>query len=128
MALVAAAFVLLLLLIFVLQNGRRVRVSFLGAHADLPLGIALLLAAIVGVLVVAIPGSGRIIQLRRLAQQQAQQQTQPDLDPPASSAPPADQPADQPAGQPAGQPTMAAPVDGKAIAPESQDQRTPGAA
>jgi hypothetical protein len=109
-----------LLLIFVLQNGRSVRVSFLGAHADLPLGIALLLAATAGVLIVAIPGTGRIIQLRRLAQQQAQQQAQPNLDPPTSSAPPAD--------QPAGQSTMAAPVDGKAIAPESQDQRTPGAA
>jgi uncharacterized integral membrane protein len=36
----------LLLLIFVLQNGRWVDVSFLGAHGQLPLGGALLLAAV----------------------------------------------------------------------------------
>lgn len=69
--LVAAAVVLLLLLIFMLQNGARVAVSLLGAHATLPLGIALLLAAIAGVLIVAIPGTGRILQLRHLARQQA---------------------------------------------------------
>jgi uncharacterized integral membrane protein len=67
MALIASAVVLLVLLIFVLQNGQRVRISFLGARASLPLGVALLLAAIGGVLIVAIPGTGRIIQLRRLA-------------------------------------------------------------
>jgi len=66
-ALVAAALVLLLLLIFMLQNGQRVRVSFLGAAGSLPLGVALLLAAIAGVLIVAVPGTGRIIQLRRIA-------------------------------------------------------------
>ena len=66
-ALIASAVVLLLLLIFVLQNSQRVRISFLGAGASLPLGVALLLAAIGGGLIVAIPGTGRIIQLRRLA-------------------------------------------------------------
>lgn len=71
-ALIASAVVLLLLLIFVLQNGQRVRVSFLGARASLPLGVALLLAAIGGVLIVAIPGTGRIIQLRRLARRRDQ--------------------------------------------------------
>jgi lipopolysaccharide assembly protein A len=71
-ALIASAVVLLLLLIFVLQNGQRVRISFLGARASLPLGVALLLAAIGGVLIVAIPGTGRIIQLRRLARRRDQ--------------------------------------------------------
>jgi uncharacterized integral membrane protein len=61
---VASAVVLLLLLIFVLQNGQSVDVSFLGAHGRLPMGVALLLAAVVGVLVVALPGTARIIQLR----------------------------------------------------------------
>ena len=65
-SLVVAAFVLLLLLIFVLQNGQRSEVSFLGAHGTLPMGVALLLAAIFGVLLVALPGTVRIIQLRRL--------------------------------------------------------------
>lgn len=61
------ALVLLLLLIFILENGQRANIGFFGAHGHLPLGIALLLAAILGVLLVVIPGTGRIIQLRMLA-------------------------------------------------------------
>jgi uncharacterized integral membrane protein len=52
--LVVAAFVLLLLLIFILQNGQQAQVSFLGAHGSLPMGVALLLAAVFGVLLVAL--------------------------------------------------------------------------
>jgi uncharacterized integral membrane protein len=63
-ALVVAAFVLLLLLIFILQNGQEAQVSFLGAHGSLPMGVALLLAAVFGVLLVALPGTVRILQLR----------------------------------------------------------------
>jgi uncharacterized integral membrane protein len=59
-----SALVLLLLLIFILENGQRVSISFFGAHGHLPLGVALLLAAVLGVLLVVIPGTGRIIQLR----------------------------------------------------------------
>lgn len=58
------AALLLLLLIFILQNGQRVSISYFGAHGHLPLGVALLLAAVLGVLLVVIPGTGRIIQLR----------------------------------------------------------------
>ena len=58
------AVMLLLLLIFVLQNGQRAEVTFLGAHAALPTGVALLLAAVIGVLLVALPGTARIVQLR----------------------------------------------------------------
>jgi uncharacterized integral membrane protein len=65
--LLVAALVLLLLLIFILQNGQRAEVSFLGAHGHLPMGVALLLAAIFGVLLVALPGTARIIQLRLLS-------------------------------------------------------------
>ena len=61
------ALVLLLLLIFILENGQRANIGFFGAHGHLPLGIALLLAAVLGVLLVVIPGTGRIIQLRMLA-------------------------------------------------------------
>ncbi|GAB3947154.1 LapA family protein [Micromonospora vulcania] len=61
---VVFAIVLLLLLIFVLQNGQRVEVAFLGAHVALPTGVALLLAAVIGVLLVALPGTARILQLR----------------------------------------------------------------
>ncbi|MEV0398315.1 lipopolysaccharide assembly protein LapA domain-containing protein [Polymorphospora rubra] len=65
-AAVVFAFVLLLLLIFVLQNGQPAEVSFLGAHGTLPMGVALLLAAVFGVLLVALPGTARIVQLRKL--------------------------------------------------------------
>ncbi|MDT0530815.1 lipopolysaccharide assembly protein LapA domain-containing protein [Micromonospora sp. DSM 115977] len=58
------ACVLLLLLIFVLQNGQRAEVSFLGAHGTLPIGVALLLSAVFGILLVALPGTARIMQLR----------------------------------------------------------------
>lgn len=58
------ALVLLLLLIFILENGQRVNIGYFGAHGHLPLGVALLLAAVLGVLLVVIPGTGRIVQLR----------------------------------------------------------------
>ena len=61
------ALVLLLLLIFILQNGTKVQISYLGAHGHLPLGVALLLAAVLGILLVVIPGTARIIQLRLTA-------------------------------------------------------------
>ncbi len=61
------AVVLLLLLIFILENGQRADISYFGAHGHLPLGVALLLAAVLGVLLVVIPGTGRIIQLRLVA-------------------------------------------------------------
>src|SRR5258707_6108981 len=40
------AVVLLLLLIFILQNGTKVDISYIGAHRHLPLGVALLLSAV----------------------------------------------------------------------------------
>ncbi|HEY4456407.1 MAG TPA: lipopolysaccharide assembly protein LapA domain-containing protein [Pseudonocardiaceae bacterium] len=60
-----AAIVLLVLLVFIIENSQTVDVGFFGAHGHLSLGVAMLLAAICGVLLVAIPGYGRIIQLRR---------------------------------------------------------------
>jgi lipopolysaccharide assembly protein A len=61
------ALVLLFLLIFILQNGNKVEISYLGMHGHLPLGVALLLAAVLGVVLVVIPGTGRILQLRATA-------------------------------------------------------------
>ena len=61
------AVILILLLVFILENGHKVDISFFGAHGHLPLGVALLMAAALGILLVVIPGSGRIIQLRRTA-------------------------------------------------------------
>src|SRR2546421_13087206 len=60
-ALVAFALVLLLLMIFILENGQRADVYFLGAHGHLPLGVAVLLSAIFGVLLVAVPTAVRIV-------------------------------------------------------------------
>jgi len=82
-ALVVAAFVFLLLLIFILQNGQRAQVSFLGAHGHLPMGVALLLAAVFGVLLVALPGTARIIQLRMLGRRRATA-SEPQPPPPAT--------------------------------------------
>ncbi|ODU03041.1 MAG: hypothetical protein ABS81_15690 [Pseudonocardia sp. SCN 72-86] len=65
--LILSAVVLLLLLIFILQNLSPIQIHFLGLNGNLPTGVALLFAAIAGVLLVAIPGSLRILQLRRAA-------------------------------------------------------------
>ena len=67
---VAVAFfavILLLLLIFILQNGQKVDISYMGMHGHLPLGVALLLAAVCGVLLVVLAGTARIGQLRATA-------------------------------------------------------------
>jgi uncharacterized integral membrane protein len=85
------ALVLLLLLIFILENGQRADIGFFGAHGHLPLGIALLLAAILGVLLVVIPGTGRIIQLRMLARRHRKTDATGIA---SSQAVPASQPAD----------------------------------
>jgi lipopolysaccharide assembly protein A len=61
------ALVLLLLLIFILENSAKVKISFFGASGHLPLGVALLFAAVLGILLVVLPGTARIIQLRRTA-------------------------------------------------------------
>jgi uncharacterized integral membrane protein len=65
--LILSALVLLVLLIFILQNSAPVQINFLGASGTLPIGVALLLAAIAGLLLVAIPGGLRILQLRKAA-------------------------------------------------------------
>jgi uncharacterized integral membrane protein len=61
------AIVLLLLLIFILENGKTVDIAYFGAHGHLPLGVALLLAAVCGVLLVVLAGAARISQLRATA-------------------------------------------------------------
>ncbi|OLT05860.1 hypothetical protein BJF90_01060 [Pseudonocardia sp. CNS-004] len=65
--LILSAVVLVFLLVFILQNGTPVQIAFLGWTGALPTGVALLFAAIAGLLLVALPGSVRILQLRRAA-------------------------------------------------------------
>jgi lipopolysaccharide assembly protein A len=62
-----AAVILVFLLIFILENGQQATVGYFGAHGHLPLGVALLLSAVAGALLVVIPGTGRILQLRATA-------------------------------------------------------------
>jgi uncharacterized integral membrane protein len=59
-----ALLLLTLLIIFILQNSMRVDVRFLGMSGTIPLGMALLIAAVGGGVVVAIAGIARVTQLR----------------------------------------------------------------
>ena len=63
--LIAGLFVLILLVIFLIQNTAAVQVRFLGAHVRMSLAVALLIAAIGGALLMAAAGTARILQLRR---------------------------------------------------------------
>ncbi|HEY2654579.1 MAG TPA: LapA family protein [Solirubrobacteraceae bacterium] len=63
--LIAGAIVLILLLVFILENTASVKISYFGVGGHVPLGVALLLAAIGGALVTGIVGAARIVQLRR---------------------------------------------------------------
>jgi uncharacterized integral membrane protein len=73
--LVAGAVVLLLLLIFILENTQRVKVSYLGAHGHLPLGVALLLSAVAGALLSALVAAAWISQLRKHAKRERRRST-----------------------------------------------------
>ena len=66
-AVIIFALVLLFLLIFILQNNRGVDVSYLGAHGHMPLGVALLLAAVCGALLAILAGVMRIAQMHSAA-------------------------------------------------------------
>jgi len=59
--------ILLFLLIFILQNSRGVDISYLGAHGHMPLGVALLLAAVCGALLAILAAAARMTQLRSTA-------------------------------------------------------------
>lgn len=63
--LVVAAAVLVLLLVFILENAHSVSVGFFGAHLRVPLAVALLLSGVGGALLVGAIGAARIAQLRR---------------------------------------------------------------
>lgn len=61
---VALAVVLILLIIFIAQNTRSVTVTFLGWEGNTSLAVALLIAAVAGLIIAAVAGSLRILQLR----------------------------------------------------------------
>jgi uncharacterized integral membrane protein len=66
-AAIVAVVALVFLLIFILQNLAGTHVYFLGASGSLPMGVAMLFAAVAGALLIASFGSARVLQLRRAA-------------------------------------------------------------
>ncbi|MBX9639113.1 MAG: lipopolysaccharide assembly protein LapA domain-containing protein [Mycobacteriaceae bacterium] len=66
-SLIGGFLILILLLIFIAQNTAPTPFTFLGWHWTLPLGVAILLAAVVGGLITVAVGTARIIQLRHAA-------------------------------------------------------------
>ncbi len=69
-SLLAGAIVLILLLVFILENTQSVKISFFGASGHIPLGVALLLAAVGGALLVGLAGAARVLQLRHRIKRQ----------------------------------------------------------
>jgi uncharacterized integral membrane protein len=63
-SLAVAIVLLVLLIIFIAENSRSVTISFLGANGHISLGLALLIAAVVGAAVTLLAGTARILQLR----------------------------------------------------------------
>ncbi|MDV8146205.1 lipopolysaccharide assembly LapA domain-containing protein [Arthrobacter sp. B10-11] len=66
-AVATALAVMVLLIIFILQNQDYVQVRYFGLEGAVPLGIALFIAAVGGGVLVAVAGAARIIQLRAAA-------------------------------------------------------------
>ncbi|MEU4649818.1 LapA family protein [Nocardia fluminea] len=66
-ALLAAALLGIVLLIFIIQNLDKVRTNLLFWDFELPLGITVLLSVIAGALVMGLVGGVRILQLRHAA-------------------------------------------------------------
>jgi uncharacterized integral membrane protein len=69
-ALVGAALLAVLLIVFLVQNTRSTEISFLWMTTSTPLAVALLIAAVGSVLLTLILGTARITQLRRLVRKQ----------------------------------------------------------
>jgi uncharacterized integral membrane protein len=67
-----AALVLVVLIVFMLQNTRTVEVTFLWMHGSLPLALALLVASVGTAIATMIVGVARITQLRRQSRRQHQ--------------------------------------------------------
>ena len=75
--LLVGVILLAFLLVFVLQNLDSVRIHFLTADFTMPLGVALLLAAIGGALIASVPFSARILQLRRATRKERHRRSGP---------------------------------------------------
>jgi uncharacterized integral membrane protein len=65
--LIPALVFLVLLIVFIAENGQHVEVKFFGATGNVSLALALLIAAVAGAVVVLLIGGARILQLRLAA-------------------------------------------------------------
>ncbi|GAA4476703.1 lipopolysaccharide assembly protein LapA domain-containing protein [Enteractinococcus fodinae] len=75
-ALILGALVLIMLLIFILQNNVPADFAYLGWAFTLPLGVAMLFAAIAGMLIMGLFGSVRLFKLgRRVRKLEKERQT-----------------------------------------------------
>ena len=64
----AAAVLAILLIIFMVQNTRDTRVAYFGLSGTTSLSVALLIAAVGGIVLTLLVGTARLTQLRRRAQ------------------------------------------------------------
>lgn len=66
-SLILGFLILIVLLIFITQNTESTPFTFMHWHWNLPLGVAILLAAVCGGLITALVSAARMFQLRRAA-------------------------------------------------------------
>lgn len=66
-ALIVGFLILILLLVFILQNTDSTTIHFFGWEWNLPVGVAILFSAVCGGLLTVAAGTVRIVQLRRAA-------------------------------------------------------------
>jgi uncharacterized integral membrane protein len=71
-SLIAGFLTLIVLLIFITQNTASADFTFLTWHWTLPLGVAILLAAVAGGLITGLVSAARMFQLRRAAKKNLQ--------------------------------------------------------
>ena len=76
-AVVGGLLVLVVILVFILQNQQSVQVSFVVFSGHLPLAVALLFAMILGALIVFAFGAARLLQLRMVAGRARRKGVQP---------------------------------------------------
>jgi uncharacterized integral membrane protein len=62
---ISLGIVLILLIIFIAQNTRETTVSFLAWDGEVPVAVAILIAAVAGLFLAGLAGTLRILQLRR---------------------------------------------------------------
>jgi uncharacterized integral membrane protein len=64
-ATIGIGILLILLVIFIAQNTRKTTISFLWLDGEVPVAVAILIAAVIGLFLAGLAGTLRILQLRR---------------------------------------------------------------